>query len=170
MIAAVVALLAATASPLAPLDFLQGKWIGEGAGAPGQGKGWFTFTREMGGNVLVRRAHTEYPGAQGGAAFQHEDLLIVYQEPGEKGLRAIYFDGEGHVIHYTVEAEGGTARFLSEAKESQPRFRLTYTKSGESLGVKFEIAPPGQPEAFKTYVEGTSRRASGGPGSSSPRR
>lgn len=41
----------------------------------------------------------------------------------------------------------------------RPRFRLTYTKrEGGTLAIKFEMAPPGTPDAFRTYLEGPAAR------------
>jgi hypothetical protein len=86
--------------------------------------------------------------------------MIIFKEPSGEKLRATYFDSEGHVIQYAVESsENPTAiRFVSEASPSAPRFRLTYVRKENDMGVKFEIAPPGKPDAFTTYVEGTVRR------------
>jgi hypothetical protein len=81
--------------------------------------------------------------------------MIVYKETGESKLRAIYFDVEDHVIHYAVEpeADGNSVQFVSE------NFRLTYRKTGaDSLALKFEIAPPGKPGAYATYIDATARR------------
>jgi len=48
---------------------------------------------------------------------------------------------------------------LSEKSGSQPRYRLSYAKLKDgTLRGRFEIAPPGQPEAFKTYLEWTARK------------
>ena len=65
------------------------------------------------------------------------------------------------MINYaaTFSDDKRTLTFLSDAVPSAPRFRLSYTKGADdSIGIKFEIAPPGTPEAFKTYLEGTARR------------
>jgi hypothetical protein len=41
-----------------------------------------------------------------------------------------------------------------------PRFRLVYTRlAADSVDVKFEMAPPGNPDAFKVYTEGVTKRA-----------
>ena len=45
--------------------------------------------------VLIRKSYAQY------ATSRHEDLMVVYLE---KDLKAIYFDNEDHVIHYTVES------------------------------------------------------------------
>ena len=148
-------------SPLASLDFLIGAWRGEGGGQPGQGGGRFTFEPDLGGRVLVRRSHSEYPAAGDRPAVVHDDLMIVYPAPGGPGPEAVYFDNEGHVIEYAVEVarDGKRVVLTSEAEPASPRFRLTYTRVGEDVvDVTFEIAPPGSPEAFKTYVSGLSKR------------
>jgi hypothetical protein len=144
----------------AAFRFILGEWAGEGDGQPGQGRGGFTFAPDLGGKVLVRKNRNEIPAANGRTAATHEDLLIVYRGTDGKRNKAIYFDNEDHVIQYSVTAadDGKSLVFLSDAVPSQPRFRLTYAKAkGETVNVKFEIAPPGKDE-FKTYVEGTVRR------------
>ncbi len=83
-------------------QFLIGEWAGEGSGDPGKGTGGFRFQLELQGRVLVRRNRADYPAAGGRSAFSHDDLMIVYQEPEAKRTRAVYFDNEGHVIHYTA--------------------------------------------------------------------
>jgi hypothetical protein len=139
----------------APLAFLIGDWTGEGGGGPGQGSGGFSFLPDQGGKILIRKNRADYPASKDRPAFSHTDLMIVYKEPGETKLRAIYFDMEDHVIHYTLEpsADGNSAQFVSD------NFRLTYSKTGpDSLALKFEIAPPGKPGAYATYIEATARR------------
>jgi hypothetical protein len=43
-----------------------------------------------------------------------------------------------------------SAGFVSEASADAPRYRLTYVRAGsDELNLKFEIAPPGKPDAFK---------------------
>ena len=143
----------------APLKLLVGDWKGEGAGEPGKGEGAFSFRFELGGKVLVRKSYTAFPAQAGRLANRHDDLLVVY---AEDGLRAIYWDSEGHVIRYRVTASGDTVTFLSDVSPSAPHFRLSYRATGkDTVFVRFEIAPPGKPEAFGTHLEGTSRRAGG---------
>ncbi len=56
---------------------------------------------------------------------------------------------------------GRRAVFTSEPVPAAPRFRLTYARVAEDVvDVTFEIAPPGSPDAFKTYVSGRSKRTS----------
>ena len=142
-------------------QFLVGTWEAAGQGSPGQGAGTFSFTFDLQNKVLVRKSHTEYPGAAGRPAFSHDDLMVIYPDEAGKGYRATYFDSEGHVINYAAElsASGQTITFVSAVLPSQPRFRLTYVKKKEDiLEIKFEIAPPGAPENFKVYVEGSARK------------
>lgn len=145
----------------AAFRFLLGEWVGEGDGKPGQGSGGFSFAPDLGGKVLVRKNRNDIPAANGRPAVTHGDLLIIYRGSDGKRNKAIYFDNEDHVIQYTVTAsgDGNALTFVSDAVPSQPRFRLTYTKGkGETVSIKFEIAPPGKAEEFKTYLEGTARR------------
>ena len=106
--------------------------------------------------------YSEFPGAQGRPAAVHEDLMVIH--PGEDGaMKAVYFDSEGHVIRYTIEAKDqGTLVFVSDPSPSAPRFRLSYAKGqGDEVSIKFEMAPPGKPDGFRTYLEGKARRADG---------
>ena len=140
---------------------LLGKWTAEGGGQPGQaGSGGFSFEHDLQGKVLVRRNYAEYPATAGKKASRHDDLMVIYQEPG-KGTWAVYFDNEGHVIHYSVSLseDRKTITFLSDALPAAPRFRIIYTllKDG-SLDIEFDIAPPGKPDSFSKYVEGKARR------------
>jgi len=151
----------ARVDPWAAYRFLLGEWVGEGEGQPGQGKGQFSFAEELQGKILVRKNRAEYPASAGRPAFTHEDLLIVYQEDGDKAAKAIYFDSEGHVIHYTpsTSQDGKALIFLSDARPAAPRYRLSYVNQEDSKAtVKFEVAPPGKPEAFKTYLQGSVRK------------
>lgn len=150
--------------PWKPFRFLVGEWMGEGGGEPGRGSGGFSFAWDLHEKVLVRRNRAEYPATQGRPASSHEDLMVIYRDEGGGPTRAIYFDSEGHVIHYkaTFSQDHRTLTFLSDADPASPRFRLSYTRGeGEVLRIQFEIAPPGKPDAFKTYLDGNARRRKG---------
>ena len=137
-------------------DFLLGEWTWSGGGQPGQAKGTSTFEPDLNGTVLLRKVHLDYPASKERAAFSHDDLLYVYHDPGDGSLRAIFFDGENHVIRYaiTVAPDGDSIQFLSDAAPSGTRARMTYTKAGvDSVTERFELAPPGKPDQFATYVE-----------------
>lgn len=141
--------------------FLLGQWVGEGSGQPGQGSGGFTFVLDLEGKILIRKNHADYPATKDRPAFSHNDLMVVYHEAAGSRTRAIYFDNEGHVIHYAAKfsEDGSTWTFLSDPSPSAPRYRLTYTKEKTGmLGIKFEIAPPGKPDAFSTYIEARAQR------------
>jgi hypothetical protein len=144
------------------LRFLVGEWTGEGGGSStGQGMGTYTFLPELDGKVLVRRNSADYPAANGRPAVHHEDVMTVYLESEGRAPEAIYFDNEGHVIHYTLEIDsaGKVVRFVSPPQPGQPRYRLTYreTANGVVAG-QFEVAPPGKPEGFVRYMEWSARR------------
>ncbi len=127
--------------PWKGLQFLAGEWVGEGAGSPGESAGACSFTFDLQRKVMVRKSFAEAP------TFRHEDLMVVYLD---KDLKAIYFDSEGHVIHYTVESGPDSVRFLSE------QYRLTYRKEGDKLLLDFDIAPPGK--LFSNYLHATLRK------------
>ena len=142
------------------LTFLIGEWSGAGAGDPGQGLGSFSFAPDLQGRVLVRRAHTEYPASAGRPALVHDDLLIVYASL----TKAIYFDNEGHVIHYdiTTDVSAKTVTFLSVDAPPSPLFRLTYNQTGpDTLRITFELAPTGKREELRPYVSGEVTRKKG---------
>jgi hypothetical protein len=144
------------------LRFLIGEWTGEGGGGSvGPGMGAYSFLPDLGGKILVRRNVADYPAANGNPAVHHEDTMTVYLEADGKVPEAIYFDSEGHVIHYALEVDAAArmVRFVSPALQGQPRYRLTYRESGKDLVAGlFEVAPPGKPEAFNKYMEWTARR------------
>jgi len=145
--------------PWEPFQFLIGEWVGEGK--EGQGTGHFSLTPDLGGKVLVRRNQAELPAGNGRPAGVHEDLMVIYKNEDGKSAKAIYFDSEGHVINYAVafSPDKQTLTFTTPAVPSAPRFRLTYQKEAdERVGIKFEIAPPGKPDEFKTYLEGKARK------------
>jgi hypothetical protein len=85
----------------------------------------------------------------------HEDLTVVY--PKGRGLQALYWDNEGHVIRYLVRNEAGTVIFESEPGPPGQRFRLVYARRGaDVVEISFSIAPPGK--EFQPYVTGLARR------------
>jgi hypothetical protein len=142
-------------APLAPLQFLLGQWegIGDQAGATGG----FTFATGVQDRVIVRTNYSNTPASGGTPASRHDDLMVIYVEAGI--VKADYFDSESHVIRYAAAAQPGEVVFVSEARLSEPRYRLTYTRaSATTLNGKFEVAPPGQPDSFSPYLSWTARR------------
>lgn len=145
-------------------NFLLGEWdVGQGGGVPGQATaGNFSLVPELGGQILLRKNHSEYSSSNGKPAVAHDDLMIVYREAGM--TKALYNDSEGHVIHYNVTVAPDRKRitFLSERTAGQPQYRLIYEDLGQdTVNVVFEIAPPDKSEQFKKYVEGVVHRKKG---------
>ncbi len=130
------------------LQFLIGSWASPVSGQPGEGvTGWSTFTSSLDGRVILRNSRAEFapaPGQEKGLV--HDDLLVIYRQPGDAQLRAIYFDNEDHVLHYTLsfpEAQPGVV-FESEAGPSGPQARLVYrTAADGTLETEFFVALPG---------------------------
>ena len=140
--------------------FLLGEWEGDHSGDPVQGYGTFSFSFDLDENILVRKNRTVFPTTSEREGYEHDDLIIVYSEyTGEK--RAIYFDNEQHVIHYTakVSDDGKSITLESDPLPSMPQFRFTYIQTGENtVFARFEMTPPDKPGAFFTYIEGGARR------------
>lgn len=137
---------------------LIGNWVGEGS--PSQGDSYFSFLSDLQDRILVRKNHAEYPAAKGRPAIVHDDLMIIYGDSGA-GQKAVYFDNEGHVIKYAVSfsPDKKAIVFVSPAVSGAPRYRLSYFPLDQDrVRITFEIAPPGQPEAFGLYLEGVGRR------------
>jgi hypothetical protein len=139
-------------------QYLLGEWDGEGGGAPGQGSGGMTFIFDLQGQVLLRKNHVDFLATPERPAFAHDDLTVIYPDP-TGSMRAIYFDNEGHIIPYEVSSGADAIILVSIPEPNSPRFRTTYLKGDNGTVItRFEIAPPGDPEAFAVYVEGTSKR------------
>lgn len=142
--------------PFAKLTFLQGTWDAKAAGQGTAAVGTYTFRLELKEHVLARHS-TSAEACKGPATFdcEHGDLLYVYADG--PGLKAIYLDNEGHVIHYDVSApEPGTAMFLSEAAQAGspmgPQFRLVYVLKDGVMSGKFQMRMPGGTE-WRSYLE-----------------
>ena len=107
--------------------------------------------------MIVRTNYSDTPARGGKSASRHDDLMVIYEDAGR--VNAEYFDSEGHVVRYVAETKGGEVVFLSDIKASEPRYRLTYTQaSTTTLRGKFDVAPPGQPDAFAPYLSWTARK------------
>jgi hypothetical protein len=130
-----------------------GTWqakTGEGSAAKAMGS--YTFAKELKGHVLAR--HSSVAGCQGPEAFdcEHGDLLYVLEKAPGQPLKAIYFDNEGHVIHYTLSTpDAKTVIFLSEPGPG-PRFNLSYHLESAVMSGKFQMQMPGR-EDWKSYLE-----------------
>lgn len=158
----VSALAAAEPAELQPFAFLVGEWPASGSGQPGAGTGSSVFSRGLQDRVILRKSYAEYPPASGKPASRHDDLMILYAGPGG-GVRADYYDNEGHIIRYVVQSPAaGQAVFLSEAASGEPKFRLSYRLDADGiLKGEFAIAPPGAADAFKPYLTWESRKTTG---------
>lgn len=145
--------------PFAPLSFLLGTWEAKTVNTPRvTASGTYTFRTELNGHVVAR--HTVAAGCKGPEDFncQHGDLLYIYADAPGQPLRAIYFDNEGHVIHYAVTTPSATtAEFLSDAAGPGPRFRLFYELKNGVMAGRFQIRMPGQ-QGWKSYLEWTGSR------------
>jgi hypothetical protein len=143
-----------------PLQFLIGTWEArtEGGSAGAVGTGDYTFQLELRNHILSR--HAAGAECKGPADFncEHGDLLHVYQDAPGKPIRAIFFDNEGHVIHYDVSTPNpSSAIFLSDPSQPGPQYRLSYElKDGIMFG-KFGMRMPGQAE-FTAYLKWSGRR------------
>lgn len=142
------------------LSFLEGSWsavTSNDAGGP-KVSGTYTFKKELAGHILAR--HSNSSSCKGPTDFDcdHGDLLYVYVDGPGRGLKAIYFDNEGHVIHYDVSMPTpSSAVFLSEPLLTGPQFRLTYELSQNVMIGKFQMHMPGRSE-WKSYLEWSGSR------------
>jgi len=140
---------------LASFHFLLGQWegIGDQAGATGG----FTFAPSVQDRVIVRTNYSTTPATGDRPASRHDDLMVIYVDAGV--IKADYFDSENHVIRYVATGRPGEVVFVSEAKGSEPRYRLSYiSSSATTLKGTFEIAPAGQPDTFSSYLTWTARK------------
>lgn len=136
-----------------------GTWVGGGSGEPGKGSGQFSFSPELQGAILSRHSYAEYPATKDKPAYRHDDLMVIYADDADKKTRADYWDNEGHVIHYIVDVAADKLVFISDPNQAGPAYRLSYAKtSQDALTLTFEIAPPNDRAAFKTYITATAHR------------
>ena len=157
LVAGTVAFLVGSAAPAAvpselqPFAFLIGEWASSGSGQPGSGVGTAVFSLSLQDQVILRTSYAEYPPTGGKPASRHDDLMVIYVSPA--GVRADYYDSEGHVIRYNVRSPApDQAVFLSEPATGEPTFRLTYKlTSKDELDGEFEISAP-RTEKFKSYL------------------
>jgi hypothetical protein len=136
-------------------QMLLGQW--ESAPDTSGAVGGSTFSLELQKRVIVRKNFAKYPKTKDRGAINHEDMLVIFQQPGNP-VEASYWDNEGHYIHYLARISDNqdTASFASDVSANSPRFRLSYIRLGiDSLRVGFEVAPPGQADAFHPYLSGT---------------
>jgi len=146
---------AETPASLGPFRALLGDW--EAIDDPSGATGGFNFSPGVQDHVIVRTNYSISPAGAGKPASRHDDLMVIYDEAG--AARADYFDNEGHVIRYVAQARAGSLVFVSEIKPSEPRYRLTYDLGADGmLNGRFEVAPPGKPDAFSQYLAWKARK------------
>lgn len=136
------------------LKFLEGTWAAQAKGNPGvAASGTYTFREELGNHVLVRHSNSQHCKGPEDFDCGHQDVLYIYQDGESQPLKAIYFDSEGHVIHYQVSTPTVTsAEFLSDSSQPGPQFRLLYELQGNTMFGKFRMRMPGQND-WKSYLE-----------------
>ena len=147
--------LCASPDPWAALGFLEGTWAADtrGGAAGAQSNGTYTFKFELKHHVLVRRSDSAACKGPANYDCDHSDVLYIYRDAENQPLKAIYFDNEGHVIHYGVATpDSTTAMFVSDASASGPQFRLIYELKDSVMSGKFQMRMPGQAE-WKSYLE-----------------
>jgi hypothetical protein len=145
----------APTDPWTALGFLEGTWAAhtQGGSAGAQSNGTYTFKSELKHHVLVRRSDSAACKGPADYDCEHSDVLYVYRDAENRPLKAIYFDNEGHVIHYGVfTPDSTTAMFVSDASPSGPQFRLVYELKAAVMSGKFQMRMPGQAE-WKSYLE-----------------
>jgi hypothetical protein len=150
------------ADPFQSLAFLEGKWDAKtGDATAAVAAGTYTFRKELAGHILARHSTTADCKAPADFDCEHGDLLYIYEEAPGQPLKAIYFDSEGHTIHYNVTTPTQTSvQFLSDAATPGPRFRLIYELKGATMSGKFQMQMPGQTD-WKSYLEWSGGKTSG---------
>jgi hypothetical protein len=154
---------AASEPALSSLQFLVGRWEGEGTADVGAGSGYFTFENSLQSNVLIRKNHSEYPATAERPTFIHDDLMVIYVDQSTKQIRAFYTDSEKHVINYVVNVgtDGKKIVFLSEPERAAPQYRLSYGLLGPGkMSVSLEARTPDKPDQFQKVVEGRVKKVS----------
>ncbi len=152
--------LRAADDPWKALAFLEGTWEAKAAGgsAGATSVGTYRFVKELGGHVLAR--HSRTADCKGPADFDcdHGDLLYVFQDAPAQPLQAIYFDNEGHVLHYGVSTPAANrVVFSTDPAAPGPQFRLVYELNAGAMSGKFQALMPGQTE-WKSYLEWSGAR------------
>jgi hypothetical protein len=146
--------------PWLPLRFLEGTWNAKTVGGSAQARasGSYTFRSDLNGHVLAR--YSSASGCKGPADYDcnHSDLFYVYQDAPDQPLKAIYFDNEGRVIHYSVSTPAAdTVVFLSDTNAGGPRFRLAYELKNSVMEGKFQMLMPGKTD-WISYLEWSGSR------------
>ena len=140
--------------PFQALQFLEGTWeatVQNNAAVHGSGR--YTFGRELNGHIFARHSTSEQ-NCNAPASFDcaHSDLFYVFQEGPNSPLKAVYFDNEGHVIHYDVSTPKPQSVVFISPPGHGPQYRLAYELTGEVMTGRFQLQMPGQTD-WHTYLE-----------------
>jgi len=150
----------AKTDPWAGIRFLLGSWEAKTTGgvAQAQVSASYSFRLELRDHVLARHSRSGSCSAPDDFDCLHSDLLYIYPASTGAALEAIYFDNEGHVIHYAVSTpKPGTVVFLSDPAQPGPQYRLSYTFLDGVMTGQFEMKMPSQTE-FASYLEWSGKR------------
>jgi hypothetical protein len=131
------------------------------------GSGASSFRLELDGRAIIRRNRAEIATGAARTATPHEDMMVIYPTGAGNAARALYVDNEDHVVQYAASwsPDGKVLTFVSDAIPGAPRFRLIYEfQSASEVAIRFEMAAPDSPDAFKPYVTGKARRTATAPG------
>ena len=147
---------AAKTDPWFGLRFLLGLWSAKTTSGVAQAQ--VSASYSLRAHVMARHSRSGSCSAPDDFDCLHSDLLYIYPASNGAALEAIYFDNEGHVIHYGVSSpKPGIAVFLSDPAQPGPQYRLTYTLLDGVMTGQFEMKMPGQTE-FTSYLEWSGKR------------
>jgi len=150
----------AKVDPWAGLRFLVGSWESKTTGgvAQAQASAGYAFRLELRDRILARHSRSGACSAPDDFNCQHSDLHYIYPTGTGSAFEAIYFDNEGHVIHYGVTIpKPGTVVLLSDPAQPGPQYRLTYTFLEGLMSGQFELKMTGQTD-FTSYLEWSGKR------------
>jgi hypothetical protein len=148
--------------PWKSMQFLIGTWDArtEGGSAAAAGAGTYAFQPELRNHVLVRHSSSEKCKGPADYDCKHADLLFIYQEAPDQSFKAIYFDNEGHVIHYDVSVPTPTTVImLSEPSRPARSSALSMNSREPPCMGSSRCARPDKPNSTRTW-NGAARRNS----------
>jgi hypothetical protein len=153
----------AAPAPLAPLDWLIGRWHGTQEGQPGKGTVEREYSRALRSRFIEARNRSVYPPQEKNPkGEEHEDLGFFSADRARKQILFRQFHVEGFVIQYVLQPveKPGRFVFVSEAIENVPSgftARETYTLLGaDEFEEVFELAESGKD--FEVYSRSRLKR------------